>query len=226
MNHEAPPEIRLLDLLCGWGVAAELFDGKVVVPRADIGVCARQLLENNVLIELLDGCLFDGHRIGKIDADECYLAEYLQPSYEKVSAFLEHIPDEVTHFIVVARPVKAATRESWGIGSSGEQWDHVAYARRFLPEEFGRIVHGFIPTDMDDKWFIYFEENMLHFHRSWTGKFFASVRFVERQGYHEAQGAILNVEGLFHDPDSPAETVRLIDNLIDVCLLGKEWRNE
>jgi hypothetical protein len=28
---------------------------------------------------------------------------------------------------------------------------------------------GHIPADMDDKWFIFFEDGWLYFHRSWTG---------------------------------------------------------
>jgi hypothetical protein len=31
------------------------------------------------------------------------------------------------------------------------------------------MIQGHIPQDMDDKWFIYFEDGWLYFHRSWTG---------------------------------------------------------
>ena len=50
-----------------------------------------------------------------------------------------------------------------------------------LPELFSdadgeRIMLGHIPEDMDDKWFIFFEEGWLYFHRSWTGHCIFAVR--------------------------------------------------
>jgi hypothetical protein len=36
-------------------------------------------------------------------------------------------------------------------------------------DEAKRVLAGFVPADMDDKWFIYFEDGHLLFHRSWTG---------------------------------------------------------
>jgi len=35
---------------------------------------------------------------------------------------------------------------------------------------------GHLPTDMDDKWFIFFENGWLYFHRSWTGHCIYAVR--------------------------------------------------
>lgn len=39
----------------------------------------------------------------------------------------------------------------------------------FTAEEFSLIQIGLIPQGMDEKWFIYFADDVLHFHRSWTG---------------------------------------------------------
>jgi len=43
------------------------------------------------------------------------------------------------------------------------------YAAEFTPEEFERISRGLIPQEMEDKWFIYLEGDVLNFHRSWSG---------------------------------------------------------
>ena len=32
-----------------------------------------------------------------------------------------------------------------------------------------RIRQGHIPGQMEDKWFMYFENNIIHYHRSWSG---------------------------------------------------------
>ena len=36
-------------------------------------------------------------------------------------------------------------------------------------EQLARITFGSIPESMDDHWFIFFEDNWIYFHRSWTG---------------------------------------------------------
>ena len=41
--------------------------------------------------------------------------------------------------------------------------------RVFSQEDMDRIRRGVVPETMDDKWFIYWTEDALYFHRSWTG---------------------------------------------------------
>jgi len=43
-------------------------------------------------------------------------------------------------------------------------------------------MYGFIPECMEDKWFMYFEDNVLYCHRSWTGQFVYKICFyVEKE---------------------------------------------
>jgi hypothetical protein len=42
-------------------------------------------------------------------------------------------------------------------------------AAMFSDAEGGRMRQGFIPRDMDDRWYVYFQDGWLNFHRSWTG---------------------------------------------------------
>jgi len=39
----------------------------------------------------------------------------------------------------------------------------------FTDKQFSKLTMGLIPQQMEDKWFIYYEEEWLYFHRSWTG---------------------------------------------------------
>ena len=39
----------------------------------------------------------------------------------------------------------------------------------FTDKQFSKLTKGLIPQAMEDKWFIYFENDELYFHRSWTG---------------------------------------------------------
>ena len=45
----------------------------------------------------------------------------------------------------------------------------IAVALQFTVKQFSKIIKGLIPQQMEDKWFIYYEDGWLYFHRSWTG---------------------------------------------------------
>ena len=54
----------------------------------------------------------------------------------------------------------------------------------FTNEEFVKLTRGFIPQQMEDKWFIYYDEGWLYFHRSWTGfGIYKAQIFKEHDGY-------------------------------------------
>ncbi|MGQ3014494.1 MAG: hypothetical protein ACT6QS_12370 [Flavobacteriales bacterium] len=39
----------------------------------------------------------------------------------------------------------------------------------YTASQYEQLIQGYIPEVMEDRWFIYFDEGFLHFHRSWTG---------------------------------------------------------
>jgi hypothetical protein len=89
----------------------------------------------------------------------------------------------------------------------------------FSDDEFQRLQSGLIPAAMEDKWFIYYDEPFLFFHRSWTGEPVYRVRFAvrgERACVDEALlSANLRAEDGHHD-------TLLLDFLISNLLLGKD----
>jgi len=46
----------------------------------------------------------------------------------------------------------------------------ISYRAVFNAEELARLKTGLIPRQMEDKWFIYYDEPHLFLHRSWTGQ--------------------------------------------------------
>ena len=62
-----------------------------------------------------------------------------------------------------------ATRHSWKTLEPPEQFTQVQYQDRFTQSEYEMIVAGLIPLEMEDKWFIFYEEPTLYLHLSWTG---------------------------------------------------------
>ena len=98
----------------------------------------------------------------------------------------------------------------------------LAFARRFTPEEGRRIALGIVPRNMEDKWFIYFEDGWLHFHRSWTGVCIYTVRLADADGASEIAEAWVN-----RAPDQYTRTdddydAQLLGFLVDRLLLGKD----
>lgn len=55
----------------------------------------------------------------------------------------------------------------------------------FSAEQFDQLQKGLIPEAMEDKWFIYFENDWLFFHRSWTGNCIYQAHILKEKGDQE-----------------------------------------
>jgi len=55
----------------------------------------------------------------------------------------------------------------------------------FSKEQYEKLHIGLIPEEQEDKWFIYFEDDWLYFHRSWTGKGIFRTQIIKEKGEHE-----------------------------------------
>ena len=88
----------------------------------------------------------------------------------------------------------------------------LAFNRAFSNEERDRIKAGLIPKEMEDKWFIYFEDDTLYLHRSWTGFCIYQICFAQdEKGFHA-----LSVE-VNRDPEQYRET----DNKLELQILKR-----
>jgi hypothetical protein len=71
----------------------------------------------------------------------------------------------------------AATRSDWKTTPLPAQRQAIALERTYSSEEFARLQEGYIPREMEDKWFSFYEEPWLYLHRSWTGYCVYQARF-------------------------------------------------
>ncbi len=69
-----------------------------------------------------------------------------------------------------------ATSASWKHLPPPSAREDLAFEAVFTDAELEQIVQGFVPGEMEDKWFIYFEDGWLRVHRSWTGAFIYALR--------------------------------------------------
>jgi len=115
--------------------------------------------------------------------------------------------------------MKIATRESWKtVKPLPEKRAKLAYSRTFDAAEHARIVRGLVPEQMEDKWFVFWEEPWLWFHRSWTGIAIYGVRL---------EGTTVKEAWVNRAPEEYAATddahdAAILAFLVDRLLLGRD----
>ena len=65
--------------------------------------------------------------------------------------------------------METATKDRWKILPLPVERENFSLDIVFSNGEAERVKRGNIPEEMGDRWFIYFDEGWLYFHRSWTG---------------------------------------------------------
>ncbi|MEO1451771.1 MAG: hypothetical protein AAFV07_19735 [Bacteroidota bacterium] len=78
---------------------------------------------------------------------------------------------KVADGIVRKKYFEKATKEDWEIKQfiNGEKYRTHKVNITLSGEEKDYLSYGNTPLDMDDKWFSYMENDIIHFFRSWTG---------------------------------------------------------
>ena len=80
---------------------------------------------------------------------------------------------------------------------------------------------GVVPETMEDKWFIYWTEGALYFHRSWTGFCIYVVHFAAEGDVWRMLLADVNRDPRQYEETDTDRDARLIASLIDVLLLHR-----
>ena len=96
------------------------------------------------------------------------------------------------------------------------------FQKVYSSEEFDRIKLGLSPKEMEDKWFIYYENHSLNIHRSWTGYhiYQITIQSQEDNTYKVIQTLVNRNKDQYNQQNDEYD-VLLIDYLIDRLLLGK-----
>ena len=98
----------------------------------------------------------------------------------------------------------------------------MGYKSFFPDSDAEKIMKGFVPVDMEDKWFIYYEAGWLYLHRSWTG---ASIYWIKLDG--NPTGVRVVDSWVNRDPEEYKETDieydrQMLNFLIRRILLSEE----
>jgi hypothetical protein len=114
-----------------------------------------------------------------------------------------------------------ARKDSWKTERMPAQTSVLAYQEEFSSEEFERISRGLIPEQMEDKWFIYLEGDILQLHRSWTGFCIYQVEFAIEGERRAVRRALVNRDHRQYRGTDDVHDSRLLHFLISNLLLEK-----
>jgi 8-oxo-dGTP diphosphatase len=114
---------------------------------------------------------------------------------------------------------EAAKPSDWEIDEMVSGHSTFALDRLFPGRQMKRIRLGVIPEQMEDKWFIYWLDDALYFHRSWTGLCAFIVRFAaEGKGSRMISAKAHRAPGEDNETRDPQDAA-MISYLIDALLL-------
>jgi hypothetical protein len=89
-----------------------------------------------------------------------------------------------------------ARSNSWENKAMPDSVVALPFDKTYSIAEFGVLSRGCIPKEMEDKWFVFMDDNTLFFHRSWTGLCIYKVIFEKNADRYVAVAAFVN-----QDPD-------------------------
>ena len=119
------------------------------------------------------------------------------------------------------RNTERATMESWPTTPIPAQREPLGFSACFDAAESETLKRGFVPSDMDDRWFICFDAGWLRFYRSWTGVCIFGLRLEAGPA-----GTCVVESWVNRDPDPDRgvdikDDRELVQRLIDEVLLKK-----
>lgn len=116
-----------------------------------------------------------------------------------------------------------ATRQSFSnVQPLPQQRATLSFERSFTEAEYEQIGRGVIPESMDDRWFIFLEDDVLYFHRSWTGFCIYQVRLKKEDAQYRVVEALVNRDATQFSSTDDAHDVDLLTFVIeDIILRGR-----
>ncbi|AOR65592.1 hypothetical protein [Pectobacterium wasabiae] len=115
-----------------------------------------------------------------------------------------------------------AQAQHWKHASAPQQTTPLNFQALFTDAEAEKMRQGVIPKQMEDKWFIYFEDGWLRFHRSWTGFFIYAVKLDGSPAGVRVTDSWVNREPEQYASTDLAYDRNMLRYLIDVSLLKKQ----
>jgi len=118
-----------------------------------------------------------------------------------------------------------ATRADWKVLEMSQP-HKIDFSIPFTEEQFEELTCGLIPEEMEDKWFIFFEEDWLYFHRSWTGTMTYKLRInrYEMEKEYSIKEFWAERDDTIYSNTDDTKDIQIVLLLIANGLLGLDYR--
>ena len=107
---------------------------------------------------------------------------------------------------------RIAVKSDWDTTNMPFKKARFKLKRHFTNEEIQNLRCGCIPEEMEDRWFMYFEEDTMYIHRSWTGYCIYIVEFDFQTDVHRV---VVNRDKEQYTCTSKKEDSELLNRLLD-----------
>ena len=113
-----------------------------------------------------------------------------------------------------------ATRSSWKLRAFTGTLEPLSYEDSLSAPEFATLRCGLVPVAMEDRWFVFYEDPVLFFHRSWTGMLIFQVELAASEGgVRVARASVAREQSAAPGTQFEADLLRFI---VRAILLGQE----
>ena len=99
--------------------------------------------------------------------------------------------------------------------------EKLSFYHSYSTEQYEQISLGLIPEVMEDKWFVFMENNILSFHRSWTGVCIYEVHFEKIDDKYWVKEVWVHRDSQQYMETDSDYDCELLNFLIENLLLGK-----
>ena len=112
-----------------------------------------------------------------------------------------------------------ATKTSWQ-NHPMDNPKQIGIDLHFTEQQLSKLKEGLVPQEMEDRWFIYFEDEWLYFHRSWTGhEIFRAKLDKEAEGFAIKEFWAERNQEKYQNEDDSAD-IQTFSSLIRIVLAG------
>ncbi len=107
-----------------------------------------------------------------------------------------------------------AVKGDWLTEEMPEQRTTLSLDFNLDAEDVEAIRKGYIPSEMEEKWFSYFVDNVLYQHRSWTGFMIDQITFETTLTGLRAVSAVVNRDPRQYQQTDDAVDIRRIESMV------------
>jgi hypothetical protein len=113
-------------------------------------------------------------------------------------------------------------KENWKNYPMTSERERLNINKHYNVNELTKIQNGHLPKSMDDKWFIYYQDNWLYFHRSWTGHCIYEVKLKITEGGADIDELWVSRDLEQYRSMGASEDLNILMSLIEYKLLKRK----